>query len=89
MLGTFFDCRLVDRLVAVIAPKVVGGRRAVSAVGGRGVARMAEAKAVGEMRRRSIGGDEVFEGYLTDVDEFFRNVEGATSSLKPARAEGR
>jgi len=81
LLGSFFDRGLVDRVVAVIAPKIVGGRRALSAVGGKGVEHMAEAKGLREVRRRSMAGDVVLEGYLTDVDGLFRNVERATESF--------
>jgi diaminohydroxyphosphoribosylaminopyrimidine deaminase/5-amino-6-(5-phosphoribosylamino)uracil reductase len=89
LLGNFFDRELVDRVVAVIAAKVVGGRRAVTAVGGEGVARVADARELREVRRRSIGGDVVLEGCLTDVDDFFRNVERATASFARARAKAR
>jgi diaminohydroxyphosphoribosylaminopyrimidine deaminase/5-amino-6-(5-phosphoribosylamino)uracil reductase len=89
LLGNFFDRELVDRVVAVMAAKVVGGRRAVTAVGGEGVARVADARELREVRRRSIGGDVVLEGCLTDVDDFFRNVERATASFARARAKAR
>ena len=89
LLGSFFDRRLVDRVVAVIAPKVVGGRRAVGAVGGEGVGRMADAEELREVRRRSVGGDLLLEGYLTDVGDFFRSVERATASFARARKKAR
>jgi len=74
LLGDFFDRGLVDRVAAFIAPKIIGGKRAKSAVGGRGVARLEEAYVLLEGRRRSVGGDLLIEGYLTDVDDFFLNV---------------
>ncbi len=74
LLGDFFDRGLVDRVAAFIAPKIIGGKRAKSAVGGRGVARLEEACVLLEGRRRSVGGDLLIEGYLTDVDNFFLNV---------------
>jgi len=39
----FFARRLVDRVVVYVAPKLVGGAGAPGALGGRGVAKMAEA----------------------------------------------
>jgi diaminohydroxyphosphoribosylaminopyrimidine deaminase/5-amino-6-(5-phosphoribosylamino)uracil reductase len=81
LLGSFFDRGLVDRVVAVIAPKIIGGREAKAAVGGRGATRMAEAKILRDVRRRAIDGDVLLEGYLTDVDDFFRNVDRATASF--------
>ena len=38
VIGSFFDQRLVDKLTAVIAPKIVGAADAPSAIAGRGVA---------------------------------------------------
>lgn len=82
LLGGFFDRDLVDRVVAVIGPKIIGGERAKSPVGGRGVARLEEAKAFVEAKRRSLGGDILLEGYLTDVDDYFVNVAGGADVLK-------
>jgi hypothetical protein len=36
-----------------------------------------------------MAGDVIMEGYLTDVDDFFRNVERATESWARARAKAR
>jgi diaminohydroxyphosphoribosylaminopyrimidine deaminase/5-amino-6-(5-phosphoribosylamino)uracil reductase len=71
LLGAFFDAGFVDRVAAFVAPKVIGGARAKSPVGGRGVAHPADAKNLVEVRRRSLGDDVMVEGYLTDVDDFF------------------
>jgi diaminohydroxyphosphoribosylaminopyrimidine deaminase/5-amino-6-(5-phosphoribosylamino)uracil reductase len=43
LLGSMFDSRLVDRAVFFYAPIIIGGRDAVPAVGGAGVARIAHA----------------------------------------------
>lgn len=51
LLGGLFDARLVDRVYAFVAPKIVGGETAPSAVAGRGVQSMKEAL---ELERRSI-----------------------------------
>lgn len=82
LLGDFFDRDLVDRVAAFVAPKVIGGARAKSPVGGRGVAYLADVKNLVEVRRRSLGDDVMVEGYLTDVDDFFvglRRVGGITA----------
>jgi diaminohydroxyphosphoribosylaminopyrimidine deaminase/5-amino-6-(5-phosphoribosylamino)uracil reductase len=76
--GAFFDGGLVDRLVAAVAPVVIGGRRAKTAVGGEGVARVGEAYELREVKRRRLGADVVVDGYLTEVDDFFARVAGAT-----------
>ena len=43
LLGSFFDCELVDQALVSVAPKVIGGVDALSPVGGFGVAVMGEA----------------------------------------------
>ena len=43
LLGAFFDEKLVDRVWAVIAPLIIGGRNAPGPVGGRGVEALAQA----------------------------------------------
>lgn len=82
LLGGFFDRGLVDRVVAVAAPKIIGGKRAKSPVGGRGVGRLDDARALRETRRRSLGDDVLLEGYFADVDDYFANVASATERLK-------
>jgi diaminohydroxyphosphoribosylaminopyrimidine deaminase/5-amino-6-(5-phosphoribosylamino)uracil reductase len=72
--GAFFDRGLVDRVVAFVAPKIIGGARAKSPVGGAGVSRLADAKGLVEVKYRSAGTDVMVEGYVTDVDEFFAGV---------------
>ena len=52
---------LVDRWLAFIAPKVIGGRDAPGPVGGPGLPRMAEAWAVREWRMRRCGPDFVID----------------------------
>jgi diaminohydroxyphosphoribosylaminopyrimidine deaminase/5-amino-6-(5-phosphoribosylamino)uracil reductase len=74
LLGAFFDAGFVDRVVAFVAPKIIGGARAKSPVEGRGVALPEEAKNLFEVKRRSLGGDVMIDGYLTDVDDFFAGV---------------
>ncbi len=78
LLGAFFDASFVDRVVAFVAPKIVGGARAKSPVGGRGVAGPGEAKNLVEVKRCSLGDDVMLEGYLTDVDDLFAGVPRVT-----------
>jgi diaminohydroxyphosphoribosylaminopyrimidine deaminase/5-amino-6-(5-phosphoribosylamino)uracil reductase len=65
VLGAAFDAGLVDRVAAFIAPKVAGGADAVTAVGGGGIARIADAYALRDVRVRRLGADTLIEG---DVD---------------------
>ena len=43
VLGSFFDCRAVDRVMIFVAPFVMGGAEAVTAVGGRGAEAVSDA----------------------------------------------
>ncbi len=63
LLGAFFDAGLVDKVQAVIAPLVIGGRDAPAAVAGRGVERMAEALRLGEVIVERLGEDMLVTGY--------------------------
>ena len=57
--GSLFDARLVDRVALFYAPMVIGGRGAVAAVAGEGVARVGEAVRLRDCRWRRIGKDEM------------------------------
>lgn len=55
---------LVDKVVFFIAPRIIAGREAPSAIGGRGVAELAEAWKLRDISVRMLDGDLVYEGYL-------------------------
>ena len=63
VIGSFFDQRLVDKLTAVIAPKIVGAADAPSAIAGHGVARMADAITLRDMKVERLGTDILVTGY--------------------------
>ena len=63
VLGSFFDERLVDKVYAFIAPVIIGGIEAKTAVGGKGVARMAEAIRLEQIRTENLGNDLLMTGY--------------------------
>jgi diaminohydroxyphosphoribosylaminopyrimidine deaminase/5-amino-6-(5-phosphoribosylamino)uracil reductase len=48
LLGSFFERDLVDRAMVSVAPKIIGGADAPSAVGGLGISIMSEALEFGE-----------------------------------------
>jgi diaminohydroxyphosphoribosylaminopyrimidine deaminase/5-amino-6-(5-phosphoribosylamino)uracil reductase len=58
------ECRIVDKVVTFMAPKILGGKNAPSAVGGRGIRRMEQAISLKNMRSRRIGEDIMLEGYI-------------------------
>ncbi len=63
LLGSLFDQGLVDKVVAFVAPAVIGGREAPSPVEGDGVATMGEALRLERVRWRRFGRDIAIIGY--------------------------
>ncbi|MBI3920278.1 MAG: bifunctional diaminohydroxyphosphoribosylaminopyrimidine deaminase/5-amino-6-(5-phosphoribosylamino)uracil reductase RibD [Armatimonadetes bacterium] len=59
---------LVDKVVWFIAAKIVGGKDAVPAVGGKGASRVSEAIGFKQWKTRRIGDDMVVEGYLKPAE---------------------
>lgn len=64
LLGSFFDQRLVDEVYAFLSPTIIGGATAVTAVGGRGAATMAEALRLQEVVVRRLGPDLLVRGLM-------------------------
>lgn len=62
VLGSAFDNRLVDKVVFFIAPKIIGGVRAISPVGGKGARMMSEAIPVVGTRWIRVGQDVIVSG---------------------------
>jgi len=60
--GSFVAARAVDAVWAVVAPVIVGGREAPGPVGGHGVARMADAVRLADVRLSPLGDDIVITG---------------------------
>ncbi len=61
---SFLRDRLVDKILLVIAPKIVGGRAAPSPVGGLGVERLSEAIPLKDVTVSYLDGDILYEAYL-------------------------
>lgn len=59
--GSAIDEKLVDKFYWFIAPKIIGGRDAKPAVGGKGIAKMAQAIDLGNFSFRKIGTDILVE----------------------------
>jgi len=61
--GAFFDMGLVDKVYAFVAPLMVGGETSLSPVEGLGVAVMANAWRLADIRTQQIGQDWLIIGY--------------------------
>lgn len=59
-----FEAGVVDKVMFFVAPKIVGGRDAVTAVEGEGVARMSEAIALDRLSATPVGEDFLIEAYV-------------------------
>jgi len=69
LLGSFFDGFLVDKVVAFIAPVIIGGVSAKSAVGGQGAYRIGQAMQLDRIRVERCGKDVMVMGYLSEEIE--------------------
>jgi diaminohydroxyphosphoribosylaminopyrimidine deaminase/5-amino-6-(5-phosphoribosylamino)uracil reductase len=63
LLGSFFDQRLVDKLHAVIAPKIIGAASAAGPVAGAGADRMADAITMRDVLVQRLGDDVLVTAY--------------------------
>ena len=64
LLGSLFDLGLVDKVVAFIAPMVIGGKTAKTPVAGKGAAKIAEAVRLERCRVEKFGQDVMLSGYV-------------------------
>ena len=56
---------IVDKLMFFVAPKLIGGKDAPGPIGGVGIAHLAEAVALRDVKTTQIGADLLIEGYLS------------------------
>ncbi len=65
LLGSLFDNRLVDKVVAFVAPIIIGGEEAKTAVAGRGVEKVADALRLERVTLERLGDDMLLSGYVS------------------------
>ena len=66
LLGSLFDCGLVDKVIAFIAPIIVGGKEAKTAVGGKGVDKVVESIRLQRIKVEKFGEDLMISGYVKE-----------------------
>jgi len=66
LLGSLFDLGLVDKVVAFVAPLIIGGGKAPTAVAGEGAGSMAEALRLSGVKVRRFGADVMVSGYVRE-----------------------
>ncbi|MFC2047384.1 bifunctional diaminohydroxyphosphoribosylaminopyrimidine deaminase/5-amino-6-(5-phosphoribosylamino)uracil reductase RibD [Chloroflexota bacterium] len=64
LLGSLFDFKLVDKVIAFIAPIIIGGKEAKTAVSGKGVDKVANSLKLECVRTEKLGEDLMVSGYI-------------------------
>jgi diaminohydroxyphosphoribosylaminopyrimidine deaminase/5-amino-6-(5-phosphoribosylamino)uracil reductase len=64
LFGSLFDRRLVDKVIAFVAPIIIGGAEARTAVAGVGVDKVADSFRLGGVRVEKLGDDLMISGYM-------------------------
>lgn len=64
LLGSLFDLNLVDKVVAFVAPKLIGGAEAPGPIGGHGVESIKRAVRLGGVEWERVGDDLMVSGYV-------------------------
>ena len=63
VIGSLFDLRLVDKVVAFVAPVIIGGQDAISPVAGAGIDDMTDAMRLRDVQMLRFGEDIAIIGY--------------------------
>ena len=66
LLGSLFDGGLVDRVVAFIAPIIIGGNEAKTAIGGKGVDKVVDSIKLKRVSVERLGEDIMVSGYVEE-----------------------
>jgi len=66
LIGSLFDCGLVDKVNAFIAPIIIGGEEAKTAVAGKGIDKVVDSLKLKRVMVEKCGEDLVVSGYIED-----------------------
>ncbi len=65
LLGSLFDYGLVDKVIAFVAPIIIGGKEAKTAVSGKGVDKIADSLKLERISLEKFGEDLIVSGYVS------------------------
>ena len=68
LLGSLFDGKLVDKVITFIAPIIIGGKGAKTAVGGKGVDKMVDSFKLERVSLEKFGKDFMVSGYVKESE---------------------
>ena len=66
--GAFSEARLIDKVAAFIAPKIIGGTDAPGPLAGTGISELDDALTLENLTHTVIDGDILIEGYVSKAD---------------------
>jgi diaminohydroxyphosphoribosylaminopyrimidine deaminase / 5-amino-6-(5-phosphoribosylamino)uracil reductase len=66
LFGSLFDQKLVDKVVIFVAPIIVGGEKAKTAIGGRGVEKIIDSVKLKNISEERFGNDVMVVGYVKE-----------------------
>jgi diaminohydroxyphosphoribosylaminopyrimidine deaminase / 5-amino-6-(5-phosphoribosylamino)uracil reductase len=64
LLGSLFDAKVVDKVVAFFAPIIIGGAEARPSVAGLGIEKLADCARLEHIKFENVGGDIMVSGYV-------------------------
>lgn len=73
--GSFFDAKLIDKVSFFIAPIIIGGRDAPTAIGGQGAQQLSSAMTIEDVEIRHHGRDIEVTGYPLIFDTEMRDEQ--------------
>ncbi|MDF2612152.1 MAG: diaminohydroxyphosphoribosylaminopyrimidine deaminase [Lachnospiraceae bacterium] len=69
LLGSAFERGCIHKVYATVAPKIIGGKDAITPVGGIGIERMRDAIVLTKVSHEIIGPDVVMKGYINQENK--------------------
>lgn len=65
VLASAFESKIVNKVYAAVAPKIIGGKNAITPVSGNGIEKMRDAIVLNKVSHEIIGNDVIIKGYIS------------------------